>query len=281
MFPESLLNGIRIIFSDIDGTLLPFDGKDLTPTAELIERLLQAGYEFVPCTGRGTGNIPQKIREVPGLRYAVTANGAMVTDLIRGERIYEKRIPRDLARELTDFLRSYDGYVFSYREGQHFIDVPSGRTLPHTDSLGLKDWLRSACPLDFDDYLAQPESALVDKVGFATFNPEARQAVMEAFPSQPFAPLLSPTTSGIWNVEFGAAGVNKGSAALWLADRLGIPATAILAAGDNINDVPMLEIAALSLAPENADPLAKKAAHVLVEDCREDGVEKFWKKWLL
>ena len=54
----------------------------------------------------------------------------------------------------------------------------------------------------------------------------------------------------------------------------------MLAAGDNINDVSMLELAAVSLAPANACPEALAAANVRVPDSREDGVENFLKQLL-
>ena len=274
------LKNIRIIVSDIDGTLLPFEGKDMTATVRLIGELIRRDYTFVLCTGRGTGNIPRILMEIPGLRYVITANGALVTDLARSEVIYRNTVPRDLARRLTRFLRGYRGIVFSYRCGRHFLDMPAGSPLPEVDSPSLRDWMHTAKTIPFEDYLAEPESEFVDKVGFATFDLEAREAVMRDFPAQPFASELAPTTSGTWNVEFNAAGTSKGNAAHFLLDRLGLTPANMLAAGDNINDIPMLQLAAVSLAPANAAPETLAAASVRVADAGKDGVENFLKQLL-
>ncbi|MBP3729123.1 MAG: HAD family phosphatase, partial [Lachnospiraceae bacterium] len=270
----------RMIFSDIDGTLLPFSGKDLGPTHLLLSRLIQAGYHFVPCTGRGTGNIPREILTIPGLRYVITGNGAIVTDLQEGRASYQRRVPREAARRLTAFLRRYQGKVFSYRQGEHYIDCRKGEVLPASDSPTLSDWMNSVIVMDFDDYLAQPESDFLDKMGFATFDPAARAAVLQDVKQEDFYPEFSVSTSGYWNVEFNAAGANKGDAALWLAEKLGFGAEQMLAAGDNFNDIPLLECAYLSLAPANAEEEIRRLADVVVEDCRLDGVEKYLRQLL-
>lgn len=274
------LQNIKIIFSDIDGTLLPFDGKDLTGTAQLIGDLIRRGYIFVLCTGRGTGNIPRILLDIPGLRYVITANGALITDLVTSEVIYRNTVPRDVARALTDFLHGYRGIAFSYRNGRHYLDMTPDGKRPDTSSVSLKDWMNTARLVPFSEYLAEPESEFVDKVGFATYDEDERQAVMRDFPLRPFAPQLALTTSGGWNVEFNAAGTAKGTAARCLLEHLGLTPGNMLAAGDNINDVSMLELAAVSLAPANACPEARAAANVRVPDSREDGVENFLKQLL-
>lgn len=274
------LQNIKIIFSDIDGTLLPFDGKDLTATGRLITELSRRGYIFVLCTGRGTHNIPRELLDAPGLRYAVTANGALITDLQTSEVIYRNTVPRETAKRLTEFLRGYRGVAFSYRDGRHYLDMtPDGRR-PDTSSVSLKDWMNTARLMPFSEYLAEPESEFVDKVGFATYDAEAREAVMRDFPAQPFASGLALTTSGIWNVEFNAAGTSKGRAARFLLDHLGLTPACMLAAGDNVNDIPMLKLAAVSLAPADAIPEVLAAAGVHVAPASEDGVENFLKQLL-
>ena len=274
------LQNIKIIFSDIDGTLLPFDGKDLTATGRLITELSRRGYIFVLCTGRGTHNIPRELLDAPGLRYAVTANGALITDLQTSEVIYRNTVPRETAKRLTEFLRGYRGVAFSYRDGRHYLDMtPDGRR-PDTSSVSLKDWMDTARLMPFSEYLAEPESEFVDKVGFATYDAGAREAVMRDFPAQPFASGLALTTSGIWNVEFNAAGTSKGRAARFLLDHLGLTPACMLAAGDNVNDIPMLKLAAVSLAPADAIPEVLAAAGVHVAPASEDGVENFLKQLL-
>ena len=271
---------IKLIFSDIDGTLLPFSGKDLTATAKLIEELIQSGIGFIPCTGRGTGNIPPVILQVPGLRYAITANGGLITDLTSGEVLRERTVPRQLARRITAFLRHYNGFPYTYRRGLHYLDTKRAIPAPDGYNHSHDEWVLSAGKLDFDELLAEPESSGVDKMGFSTWDQDALDKIWRDIVKQDFYPELFVSTSGPWNVEINYKGADKGSAALWLAEHLGFSADQILTAGDNVNDIPMLKVAAVSLAPENAVPSAKEAATHIVPDCLEDGVEIFLRQLL-
>ncbi len=274
------LSHIKIIFSDIDGTLLPFTGKDLRPTARLIRELLEAGILFVPCTGRGTGNIPKEILRVPGLRYAVTANGALVTDLQSGQVLWKRMVSRELAGKLTRFLRKYDGNAYLYRHGEHHLDVALGERPFDRSNKSLVAWRDSVVKCDFLKLLEEAESEWIDKMGFASIDPHQFERILQDVPREEFFDELLITTSGDWNIEINAAGASKGDAALWLAKELGFGPEDMLCAGDNMNDLSMLLAGGISVAPENALPAVKEAATVVVPDCKEDGVENFLRKLL-
>ena len=274
------LSKIKIIFSDIDGTLLPFAGKDLKPTAALIRELLEAGYFFIPCTGRGTGNIPPEIKNIPGLSYAVTANGALVTDLRSGQAVWKRMVPRDLARKLTLFLRNYNGNAYLYRNGEHHLDVALGEWPYNHENKSLEVWRNTVVQCDFLELLNEPESAFLDKMGFASNDPKQFERILADIPSESYYDELLVTTSADWNIEINAAGASKGDAALWLTKELGLKPENMLCAGDNINDLSMLKAGGISLAPENALPEVKAAVDFVVPDCLEDGVENFLRKLL-
>lgn len=274
------LSGIKIIFSDIDGTLLPFAGKDLRPTAALIRELLDAGFLFIPCTGRGTGNIPPEIRGIPGLGYAVTANGALITDLRDGRVVWQRLVSRELAGKLTRFLRRYRGNAYLYRGGEHHLDVALGEWPYDHSNISLDAWRRSIVRCDFTEFLKEPESAFVDKMGFASNDPGQFRLILKDIRREDFFGELLITTSAEWNIELNAAGASKGDAALWLTKQLGLLPENMLCAGDNNNDLSMLKAGGISVAPENALPEVKAAVDLVVPDCREDGVENFLRQLL-
>ena len=69
---------IRLIASDLDGTLLT-DCKELSPkTREVLDLAVQHGIYIVPATGRSFYSIPEMIRNYPGVEYVITANGGAV-----------------------------------------------------------------------------------------------------------------------------------------------------------------------------------------------------------
>ena len=71
---------IRMIGLDLDGTL--FDSrKRLTKyTRQVLEQAIAQGILIVPSTGRPRIGLPENLLEIPGIRYAVVANGSAIYD---------------------------------------------------------------------------------------------------------------------------------------------------------------------------------------------------------
>ena len=68
-------NNIRMLGFDLDGTLLT-DKKELLPyTIEILRQAVKQGIEILPVTGRPLCGLPKMVKELVGLRYAITANG--------------------------------------------------------------------------------------------------------------------------------------------------------------------------------------------------------------
>ena len=79
------------------------------------------------------------------------------------------------------------------------------------------------------------------------------------------------------NIEVTAAGVDKGSALLALADLLGIPHENTLAVGDSENDRAMLEKAGIAAVMANGMPQIKAIGSIVSEaDCDHDGVAELF-----
>lgn len=74
-----------------------------------------------------------------------------------------------------------------------------------------------------------------------------------------------------WALLVRAAGVNKGTAVEWLASHYGIGLDEVIAVGDWLNDLPMLERAGLSFAMAQAPAAVKEAADEVLESDDESG----------
>lgn len=268
-------DAIRVICSDIDGTLLPFGGKDLQPTADVLEALVQRGYVFVLCTGRGTGNIPPVLAHVPGVRYAITGNGARVVDLSDGTVLRSAVFSPELAWQYYRYIREhFEIAMFCYIDGIHYLDTAVPVDISGTTG-SMRDWYNSAKRADFDELLSHGRR--VDKIGLLSMDAALKARIRADIALQPFADQLFVSNSGDWNIETNVAAGNKGAAARWLCEHLGFNAEQeLLVAGDNGNDLTMFDVAALSVAPENAAPEVLARADIRVPDCAADGVEHFF-----
>lgn len=108
---------IRMIATDMDGTFLDDEKKVPPQNREALRRCAALGIEIVPATGRTVTGIPDALKELPGVRYAITTNGAVVVDLKENREISACRIPVEtavqvlrLARESGDDIM-YDAYI--------------------------------------------------------------------------------------------------------------------------------------------------------------------------
>ena len=91
---------IRMIGLDLDGTL--FDSrKRLTKyTRQVLEQAIAQGILIVPSTGRPRIGLPENLLEIPGIRYAVVANGSAIYDLKENRFLYQNCMDREAAADL-------------------------------------------------------------------------------------------------------------------------------------------------------------------------------------
>ena len=72
---------IKMVCSDLDGTLLNRNNEVTLATRQAIARAVEHGVVVVPATGRPLASLPPVVAKLPGIRYAITSNGAAVWDL--------------------------------------------------------------------------------------------------------------------------------------------------------------------------------------------------------
>ena len=92
-------------------------------------------------------------------------------------------------------------------------------------------------------------------------------------------PQLNTTTSISGNVEFTAAGIDKGHGIKILQQRLGIPKEHCISIGDDENDLEMFEQVHMAVAMGNAKEIVKQAANEITLDCDKDGAAVFLEKY--
>lgn len=263
---------IRIIAFDLDGTLLD-SNKDLSrANLAALERAAAAGIELVPTTGRFFNAMPASVRELPFLRYAITINGAAVSDLRAGKTVYQAEMPWQLAvdmmRELDTFPVVYDCYMgnraYMTAALKEQIDVTVSS--PHYRRM-LRD-LRISVP-DLKEYLIEQKKD-VQKIQFFSPDEALRKRLLKELPLRYEG--IYASTSVPDNVELNQIHANKGEALMVLADYLGVPRDATMAFGDGLNDLSMIKDAGIGVAMANACDDAKKLADWIAPSCDEAGV---------
>ena len=80
---------IRMIGVDLDGTLLNSEKQLTAYTREVLKKAIEQEVAVVVATGRPFSGVPDELKHFPGMRYALTANGARILDMQKQKVVYE------------------------------------------------------------------------------------------------------------------------------------------------------------------------------------------------
>ena len=263
---------VRIIALDLDGTLLN-SRKELTPACrDALDRAAAAGIEIVPTTGRFFGGMPEAIRALPYLRYAITINGAQVADIRNDEVVYRAEIPAAQAVEIMRYLDAlpviYDCYQDNWGWMNRDMWERCGDFVPDEHYYTMVRELRT--PVDDLKQTILERGRGVQKIQLFTKDEPLRARLLRELEGK-FGS-IAVSTSVPNNIEINHADANKGAALLRLADHLGIEHGETAAFGDGLNDLSMIKAAGAGIAMENAHPDVKACADFLTDSCDADGV---------
>ncbi|MBQ9564524.1 MAG: HAD family phosphatase [Synergistaceae bacterium] len=270
---------IRLIAFDLDGTLLTSD-KEIAPSERrALFRAAEAGIELVPATGRFLDAMPDGVRNLPFLHYAITINGAQVVDMRKGAAIARAEIPLPRALEIMRFLDTlpvlYDVVMdnWGHMAKEHYARI--GEVAVDEHQLKMLRDLRK--PVDDLKALVEARGGSVQKIQPFTRDSALRAELLESLPTR--FPGAAVSSSYPNNIEINDERANKGEALKTLADCLNIGLSQTLAFGDGLNDLSMLRTAGIGVAMGNACAEIRDAAAFVTLSCDEGGVaagiEKF------
>ena len=268
---------IRLITTDIDGTLLPSGQKRIPGRVlDALERAIRQGITVVPCSGRMLSDLPKELLELPGVRYAVSCNGAAITDLYTGQRIFERSIPAGMAADLLRELENYRVYSCAYLADGNYNrqDYPEEMLSFYPDRY---DFFRMRCKEDLPSYIEERGDG-VDKIFIAAYQMEEKDRIRREMGT---IPGIRVTTSSRRNLEITYMEADKGLAVSWLGQYLGIPMEETLAMGDNENDYNMMTVAGKTVVPANGTDIIRNMATWVVPECAQCGVAIFLESQIL
>jgi hydroxymethylpyrimidine pyrophosphatase-like HAD family hydrolase len=247
------MDGIRLVASDLDGTLLLPDETVSDRTRAALAAAKAAGVTVVLVSGRqprSLGPIAERIG-VGGI--AICANGALIWDLDAGTILDATPLAAELAARLVHALRdAIPGVLFAVELEGGFGREPG--------------WAE-------DPTAVPPEALEADalELPFEELAERARRAVGDD---------AVATWAGLRLVEISAAGVTKAFALERLCRHLGIDAAEVVAVGDMPNDLAMLEWAGTAVAVANATQEVLDAADEVTAANVEDGVARLLERIL-
>lgn len=266
---------------DLDGTLLTSEKVLTENTKNVLSAAISQGVEILPATGRPLSGIPKEVLEFPGIRYALTANGARVIDMKDNKVIYENLVPYETAEKLLDIMGKYDTILEVYYDGVGFSSANMlERVGEFFKSPAMANYVRTTRkPVPDVRKMFTEGKRSSDKVQAIFLNDEDKmKAWKEIVDTVPDVEITGALEN---NIEVNAAGVSKGKTLINLGKYLGIKREEIMACGDGANDTDMLIEAGLGVAMENAVPCVLEAADVITASNDDEGVAKAIEKYVL
>ena len=244
---------LRLIAIDIDGTLLDSHGTVPPENIAALARAGRAGVEIVLATGRRYDFARPIFEQLSGPLTLILSNGAIVKTH-DGRTLIRHLLPRDIARELLGAVpehRSSAAVLFDReREGQIVYEAIDWQHPQYRRFFEMnRAFLAEVAPL---------EAALTEdpiQVMFTGCCIDMRRLVDRLRSSEacPYAVALTEYAHRDFSlVDIIKAGCSKGSALREWVGRRRIPASQVMAIGDNLNDVQMLEFAGHPVLMGNA-----------------------------
>ena len=279
--------GVRLIASDLDGTLLLPDGSVGARTRASLDALRDSDVDLVIATGRPPRWISPVVEMTGHRGVGIAANGAVVLDLADGHVTEVFAIDRDTALAAVDRVRAaLPGVVFAVERAR-----PGGRlaptggssydvldaTLADATEFALADGYTPRWPVPRETHVAPIEElvAMGDVVKILV-----RPGVDLEIDPDDFLAIGVPALEGLVEVthagfgdallEISAPGVSKATTLERVASAAGHGALHVVATGDGPNDLPMLAWAGGSYAVANAHPeVLDLASHVIPSNADE------------
>lgn len=271
---------IRMVALDLDGTLLN-SRKELTEyTKDILRRTVEKGIIVLPSTGRPYSALPEELKHFPGMKYAVTANGARVLDLEEKKVLYEDLLPLDLSEKVLKILKKYDAIHEFFVEGVGYTSVDSLETAyEYFDSSHMAEYyMKTRYSVKDVEARMKEIHAPTDKLQGIFKSIEERAMAIEEIEKLPG---VTVTTAFRNNIEINKAGADKGVGLLKLGELLGILPEEIMVCGDGMNDMSMMQRAGLAVAMDNSAPQVKEIADYVTGNNDEDGAAKAIEELLL
>jgi Cof subfamily protein (haloacid dehalogenase superfamily) len=260
---------IRLLLSDVDGTLVTHD-KTLTPhTIEAVGRLREAGILFAITSGRPPRGMSMLVEPLALETPIAAFNGGLVVgpDL---DILEQRLLPGRLVSPIVDLLESFRLGVWAYRDGDWLVQDLDGA---HVEREAATVQFRPTVVPSFDGIA----EGVVKILGVGDDHDAV--AAASAAARERFGDHVSAARSQPYYVDVTHPDANKGAVVRYLSGRYEIAPEAIATIGDMPNDVLMFAHSGLSIAMGQSDREVQRAARHVTTSNDDEGfanaVERF------
>lgn len=271
----------QVLATDMDGTLLKNDKTISQENLSAIHRGVKAGLEFIICTGRPFSSTEPYLRSLKFPCWVVTNNGAVIRNKAREVQKIIHLKPQT-AMDALKIIEEEKLYYHGADDLHLYISSLSSRISFYSMLLkvqGVSPWKAyfkgtwdvfvrySHKIVDLPKAIAQGQK--ITSLFLYDDDPKRLMAVKERLGK---IPDLQITSSGENNLELLDPKATKGAALQWVTEAIGVPQEAVVAVGDQLNDLSMINFAGLGVAMGNGAEPVLQAADFVTKTNEEHGI---------
>lgn len=266
---------IKVLALDLDGTLTNSEKKITEHTKQAVFAAVKQGVSIVLASGRPTiGILPlaKELELATHQGYILAYNGGRIIDMSTGKDIYHKMLPMEYFKDIYQIAKEHDLAMLTY-DGDRIVSEHD------EDPYVLRECFINKTKVHKADSLLEEIKAPVPKC----------LIVGDHEKLLPVRDYLQANYEGIFSVYFSEPyflevmplGVEKSASLGILLEKLNASKNQLMACGDGLNDLTMLNFAGVGVAMENACKEAKEAADYITASNDEDGVAKAIEHFIL
>ena len=266
----------KLLVLDVDGTLLNDEREISKRTLAALLKVQQMGVRIVLASGRPTyGLMPlAKTLELGNYGgFVLSYNGCQIIKAQNGEILFERRINPEMLPYLEKKARKNGFAIFTYHNDTLITDSPDNEYIKNEALLNHLKIIKEdefSTAIDFAPckcmLVSDKEEALIE----LEQHWEKRLAgTLDAFRSEPYF------------LEVVPCGVNKANTLGALLEHLGVTREEVIAVGDGVCDVTMLQLAGMGVAMGHSQDSVKVCADYVTASNEEDGVALAVEKLIL
>ncbi len=267
---------IKVIVTDLDGTLLNSNSQINPKTKETLLKLQRDGYHLVLASGRPTPSVVGIAKELEMDlydSYILTFNGAHVMNFQSKEVIYQQPLSVESSKAILGHLESFEVVPMVCIDDTMYVkDVFAGMVQHQGVMKNIIEFESrignyKLCEVNnLKDFVSQPLSKIL-----ITGNVDYLEANLEAF-REPFATTNTITKSADFFVEFTDFGVDKARSLETILNKIGASMENVIAFGDGMNDLTLIQSAKIGVAMGNSSQTLKSHANYVTDSNDNDGI---------
>lgn len=266
----------KLLVLDVDGTLLNDEREISKRTLAALLKVQQMGVRIVLTSGRPTYGLMPLAKTLELGNYGgvvLSYNGCQIIKAQNGEILFERRINPEMLPYLEKKARKNGFAIFTYHDDTLITDSPDNEYIKNEALLNNLKIIREdefSTAIDFAPckcmLVSDKEKALI---GLEQHWEKRLAGTLDAFRSEPYF------------LEVVPCGVNKANTLGALLEHLGVTREEVIAVGDGVCDVTMLQLAGMGVAMGHSQDSVKVCADYVTASNEEDGVALAVEKLIL